>query len=222
MAGFTYDTLIESIYAFTAESADDELGENIDSIVLIAQTELQRDLELEIFVENQNQTLSQGSTSIQRPSSMVELASLYIQVGTQRKYIPQRSYDFCRMYAPNPTEQAEPAYWAEDDQTKILIVPAANASYAYFMRFHAHLIPLSPTNQSNWLSLNVPDLLLFKCLEHSERFIVNITRSEMWKGQYDANLPEVKAELGSMKRVSPERLKIRPTPMPPPEVADGD
>jgi len=226
---FTYDTLKAAIFAWTTESDQDSIGDgsmlvdNIDLIMSLGLRRVQRDLELEVFTTTATGVISTGSYLLARPVDMIEVQSFHYQLGTRLVPLQRRSYDFVIDYWPILTNTGTMLYYAESDLQGIRVAPTTSGSRTYFLRYLARIQPLSSANQSNWISLNQGDLLLFACLEESEAFLHEDAqgRVALWKGKYEGQLPKAISETASLTRVTGERGKMSGVNAPPAEIADG-
>ena len=223
MAGHTYDSLKEDLQDWTEDSSD-EFVNNIDMIMELGQTRLQRDLDLDIFVDTSEAVLSQGSYAIQRPTGMLEPISLYRVASGQRVPLLKRTYEYVQDYSPNPSSQGTPLYYAEDNTEQIIVSPTPSTDMSYLLRFWTRIALLSASNQTNWLSINMGDLLLFACLEESEAFIMEDDDggTRRWDGKYERGLPSARDEVARLSRKGTQRFKVQSKGSVPPEVADGN
>ena len=222
MAGFTYATLKDAVLEWCGEDSADTLASKFDYILTAAQTRVQRDLELDIFIGTQNSALTSGDNAVAIPSDFIELASFYIIVGTERIPLLHRAYGWVIDYEPDTSVTGQPKYWAVDNNGAMIVSPKPNSGYSYNMRYHKRIDNLSASNTSNWISVNVPDLLLFACLEEAEIFLHEGQQGRvgMWQGKYNSILPSVVSEVASMARTGTQRLTMTPLLLPAEEVAD--
>jgi hypothetical protein len=222
MAGFTYIQLKDAVMQWCGEDNLDSLGSKFDYILTAAQTRVQRDLELDIFIGQQNGVFTAGQNTISAPSDMLEVASFYYTSNNTRYPILKRAYGWIVDYEPDTSVTGAPKYWAVDDDNSIILSPTPNSGFSYFLRYHQRISNLSSSNTTNWISVNVPDLLLFACLEESEIFLHESQQGRvgMWQGKYDRILPSVRSEIALLSKTGTERLTLTPLLLPPLEVSD--
>lgn len=199
MTALTHDTLTTAILAWEEDDST-ELADNLDTILSLGQDRVMRDLNLETFEGTQSGTLAQGSNSLNKPASIIETKSIYITVSGERIFLQPRSKEYCRDYWPSTTLQEQPKYFAEDGAGQWYLSPTPNQNYAYLATFTARFAPLTSSNQSNWISLNLGDLLLYACLAASERFLLAAPRADEWEGEYQKLLPTARLELKNLQQ----------------------
>lgn len=199
MTSFNHDTLQEAILAWEEDDST-ELAENLDTIMSLGQDRVMRDLNLETFEGTQSGTLSQGNPNLNKPESIIETKSFYITVGSSRVFLHPRSKEYCRDYWPSTTLQEQPRFVAEDGTAQWYLAPTPNQNYAYLATFTQRFVPLSDSNQSNWISLNLGDLLLYACLAASERFLLAAERANEWEGEYQKLLVPARLETKNLQQ----------------------
>ena len=69
--------------------------------------------------------------------------------------------------------------------------PSGSDDYAIDLVYYAALDILSPTVATNWISENVPELLLFAALMEAAKWLKDDARLAVWQGSYE----EIKKEL---------------------------
>lgn len=215
----TYDDLFAGIQAWM-EDDDTELQASIPAIIALGETRLARDLDLELFRRTDSTTtLVVGTVVVPKPviappDILIATKDIYLDsAGLARPtFLEQRSYQYVRSYS---TAQAVPKFFAELSETEWLISPAPDNTYRLNARYISRPPGLSPTNASNWLSENTPDILLKACLAESEMFLKGDERIAIWKQEYAMLLPIVKRELYNLYGEQYDMLGAVPVPQGP-------
>jgi hypothetical protein len=104
---------------------------------------------------------------------------------TTRNILLPRSYEFCRSYWPDPITTATPKFYADYGFTHWLIAPTPPDDSPIEIAYYEMAQPIDASNQTNWLTANAPDLLLYACLLESAPFLRSDERLAIWQAQYD-------------------------------------
>lgn len=198
----TYAGLIADVLMWTDESESDELREMIDSMIMLAETRVQRELDLECFQsEFPAGTLTVGKREKARPATMIKASSVWITntLGA-RDQMDKRTYDYCVLYAPIIATKDYPIMYAEKDNTNLYFVPTPDADYAVTIYGVLRETGLSDSNPTNWLSNYVGDLLLKATLLEAEQYLVATAPIAKWKLDYQTLLAAAKKEFGDLAR----------------------
>lgn len=92
--------------------------------------------------------------------------------------LEQRSYQYCQMFNAGVTATV-PRYWCEKDVLteslpntgEIVLAPTPNQAYAIEFAGMQRLAALSPSNATNWITDNTPELLFTAALAESELYL---------------------------------------------------
>lgn len=217
MSNKTYTELAANLQAWL-EDDDNEFQGSIPEIIDLGQMRLWRDLDLSIFTSEDTSDTVASNELLAKPSTdteVVSFQSLWFDfdpgAGTQRYWLELRSTDFIRDYQ-QPGVTGIPKYYCERDQDNWALAPIPDAIYTVNTRGTTRLEPLVPTTQeTNWLSLHMDDILFKACLAESEKFLKSDDRVEMWKADYTEALPLAKRETYTLLQ---ERYNLTPLEVP--------
>src|SRR5258706_84836 len=138
-----------------------------------------------------------GQQQLAKPARWRETVSFNIGIGTgnsQRKFLLQRPFELLRVYAPDPTANKEPKYYADWDYYNWLIAPTPDFAYPFEVIVHQRPQPLDVANQTNWTTEFAPQLLLSACLLEAQSFLKRDDRIQVYQEQYDRALKQVAFE----------------------------
>ena len=217
MSNKTYTELEANLQAWL-EDDDLEFQGSIPEIIDLGQMRLWRDLDLSIFTSEDTSPTVASNELLAKPTTdteVVSFQSLWFDfdpgTGTQRYWLELRSTDFVRDYQ-QPGTTGIPKYYSEVDDSNWALAPIPDAIYTVNTRGTTRLSPLvKTTNETNWLSLHMDDLLFKACLVESERFLKSDDRVEMWKTDYVETLPIAKRETYTLLQ---ERYNLTPLEVP--------
>ncbi len=114
-------------------------------------------------------------------------ATLTPVIGTSnvtRNFLLPRAYEWCREYWPDPTQLGDPKYYADYGFSNWLIVPTPSAASPIEIAYYQLDNPITSANQTNWLTDNASDLLMYACLVETAPFLKDDSRIEVWNAAY--------------------------------------
>jgi hypothetical protein len=217
MSNKTYTQLSNNLQAWL-EDDDTEFQGSIAEIIDLGQMRLWRDLDLSIFSSEATTPTVGSQATVPKPvadTEVVSFQSLWFDfdpgAGTQRYWLELRSTDYVRDYQ-QPGVTGIPKYYCEVDQDNWELAPIPDAVYTINTRGTTRLEPLVElTQETNWLSLHMDDILFKACLAESEKFLKSDDRVEMWKTDYAESLPLAKRETYTLLQ---ERYNLTPLEVP--------
>lgn len=192
-AVMTYTTLVSDIKTYSERPNDAELAAQIPRIILMAESECASDVKIlgtELVAHSE---VFQGQNTFEKPTYWRETVSFSL-IAPVRKQLLKRTLEYVRNYWPDASLESEPVYYAEYDYNNFLIAPTPDQDYDFELIYYARLNPLTDTNETNWMSVNAPQLLLFKCMYHAQLFLKNYDKADWWQAQYANALASLKLE----------------------------
>ena len=195
MTSFTYSTLKTAIYDFTADSSD-ELTAQVDTLIGNGMEMVVRDLDLDIFRKEQSGTFTASTATVNKNADVLVIKSFRLDSGGR---LHPRSQDFVEDFG---TTTGKPQYFSDEKDTQLTVAPRPASALAYTIRYLSRPTPLSDSNPSNWVSLNLGDLLLYACLIQAERFLMasGTGRSGEWEELYASQLEKARGEFDDIRR----------------------
>ncbi len=199
----TYSSLFTDIQSYLDRASDNGLTAQIPSLMQLGEIRCARELKTLGFKAVYVNSFVTTSCVVPKPARWRETISFNIGSGTDfntRQPLFPRSYEFCRSYWPNDTiaeSSSPPLYYADYDYNHWLIAPTPYTGIPYEVSIYENPVPLSAINQTNWLTENAPDLILYATLIEAEPFVKNYELVQIWKDNYDRALA---AQLGEDKK----------------------
>jgi hypothetical protein len=196
----TYASLLTDIQTY-AERDDNPFVTQIPRFVMMAENRIAsevRGLGLQKYV-----TGTLNSNTIVKPERWRETISFNVTVSSQRVFLQERTYDYCRAFCPDPTITGIPRYYSDYEYEHFLVVPTPPAVYDFELAYYERPEPLSDTNQTNWLTQYAPQLLLYGSLLEAQPFLKRPERVAEFQALYDRALQGVSQE--SSRRITADR-----------------
>ena len=199
----TYAALVATVPSYL-ERDDAAFLAEVPTFVNLAENRMATDMKQQGFQATVTNTLPLTGV-LAKPSWWKESISFsYMDSDGNVHPILLRNYQYCRNYWPNPAQSGDPVFYADYNVTHFLLVPTPAVAYQFELMYFARLQPLSEEHQSNWLTENAPQALLYATLFEAAVWALNATKQALYKGLYD----EAKATLQTENL---ERLSDRST-----------
>ena len=187
MSGISYTTLVSMIRSYT-EVGDTVLTTAVlENLILNAQQRIMYDVPVDSDRKAQLGNLVTGQTSINAPAGAVFIRGVQVYDSTSawtgaNDWMLKRDQTFLQEYVPS-TESAKrgkPKYYAmfggatglsDTTSGRIMVAPVPDA--AYMFQIHYNLMPatLESGNETNYISLNFPQGLLYCCLAEAYGYL---------------------------------------------------
>lgn len=199
-ATLTYNSLFETVKDYL-ERDDQHLVGEIPLFIMLGQRRIAHDFKILGLKKFITGTLSTSNPVIQKPSQWLNNSTFNIgtndvgQTNNQtRKQILERGYEYCRMYWPDPTASAEPKYYCDYDFYNWLIVPTPNSGYPYEIAYFETPTLIDETIQSNWITQNIPEVLIYATLLETATYLKDDDRVPVWTNFYNTAKEAVNRE----------------------------
>ena len=196
MSNTTYTLLSTNLQAWLEDDGSEFTG-SIPEIIDLGQMRLWRDLDLSIFTSEATTPTVASTELLLKPvadTEVVSFQSLWYDNAGERTFLQLRSTDWVRDYQ-NPAAESAPLFYCELGEDNWAVAPIPDAIYTINTRGTTRLTPLAATTQeTNWLSLHMDDVLFKACLAEAEAFLKSDDRVDIWSAQYAAMLPLAKRE----------------------------
>jgi len=185
----TYSSLVASLEAYL-QRTDALVIANIPSFINLAQIRIPREMKLLGFrqeVTGNFDGAAQSTGMMQKPSDWRKTIAFYVGTGTDNNThtpVLERDYDYVRTIYPDPTQQGTPRFYADADYYHWLVQPSPQGSLPFKIAYYSTLTYLDENTQTNWLTVNAPDLLLYASLLEAVPFLKVDERIPVWQGLY--------------------------------------
>lgn len=193
MLDFTFSTLLNLIPAY-AERPDATFIAQVPTFIALAENRIATDMKQQGFQSVVSSTLPLIS-SMAKPSFWKETISFnYTDATGVRHPLFLRPLEYLRNYWPNESLTDTPKFYADYNATHFLFAPTPSAAFAFELVYYARLQPLGASNDSNWMTLNVPQALFSACMVEACRFSKNAARQATWEDMYQSSSGAIKSE----------------------------
>lgn len=191
---YTLTSLKSAIIAWLEERGA-EFAASLDTIIGLAEQQIVKDLPFSIFDQTTTGVLT--GPVLNKPEGWVSTVDLFITVGGEQFVLEPKTWGYVQMYGGTGT----PLYFTESSEGGITVAPAP-VSTPYTIRYIKRPTSLVNTTPpaSTWIATNLPEVLFWSCIVHSEHFRKADDRIEGAKGFYAAAVEASKSELAHLLR----------------------
>ena len=188
MAGLSYDTLVTQIRNYTETDSNVLTTDILENIILNAQYRIMRDVPIDADRKEQLANFVAGQESINAPAGclFIRAIQVYDTAGSEttgaNRYLEKKDITYLQEYQDvtgTSAAQGQPKYYAmfgggtgESDTTsgRKMFAPVPDTTYKFRVHFNAAPALLEGDN-TNYISLNFPNGLLYCCLSEAYGFL---------------------------------------------------
>jgi hypothetical protein len=191
-AVMTYDSLTTDITQYL-ERNDAAVVNQIPSFIMLAEFEIAEQIKTLGQQQVVESTMTIGEPVIPKPARWRKTVSMNVTVSGQIQPILLRKYEYLRQYAPSSTTTSTPLYYSDYNYDNWLVAPTPDQAYSFEVLYYERLAPLSSTNQTNWITQNAPNAMLYGTLLQAMPFLKNDQR-QIFQQKYTEAMQVLKQE----------------------------
>ena len=189
----TYDSLTSMVLQYL-ERSDAAVVNAIPTFITMCEFEIAQNIKTLGQMEVVDSTMLVGNPVIPKPARWRKTTSMTLSVSGQKQPILVRKLEYLNNYAQDVADTGVPLYYADYDYDHWLVAPTPDQAYAFEALCYTRLEPLSSSHQTNWLTQNAPNAMLFGTLKQTAPFLKNDARLAVWKSMFDEALAALKTE----------------------------
>lgn len=179
----TWTSLIQDVLNY-CERSDQETRDQLPRLIVLAENRLASEVRGLGFIRVLKGNMEAGNPVIDKPETWRETSSFRVFSSTRTQTIYKRQYEFCRAYSSDTGVKRTPKYYSDYDFNKFFVVPSPDRAYDFELVFYERPVPLSKQNETNWTTVNAPQLLLYATLIEAAAFLKQDARVETFKSLY--------------------------------------
>lgn len=184
----TYDTLTAAVKDYL-ERNDSRLVDSIPIFIMLGERRIARDLKILGLKVAITDSFIPNTSVFAKPTRWLNDSSFNIGTGPQqntRVFLEQRSYEWCRLYWPDPTQTDTPKYYASDYNYDFwFVVPTPNVAYPYEIIYYETPRFIDEAISTNFLTVNAPESLLYATLLETASYLKDDSRVAVWTDYYE-------------------------------------
>jgi hypothetical protein len=188
----TYDSLTSSVLQYL-ERNDQAVIEAIPTFITLCEFEIAQQIKTLGQQQVVDSVMTLNNAIIPKPARWRKTVSFNV-TGSSGTPTPVylRKYEYLLNYNTGGTTGL-PLYYADYDYDHWLVSPTPDADYPFQVLFYERLQPLSSTNQTNWLTQNAPNAMLYGTLLQAMPFLKNDQRT-IFQQKYQEAMAVLKTE----------------------------
>jgi hypothetical protein len=188
----TYDSLPSTVLQYL-ERSDTAVVNAIPTFISLAEFEIAQAIKTLGQLQIVESTMTASNAILQKPARWRKTVSMSVTVAGKKQPVYLRKYEYLKNYWPDADQTDVPLYYADTDWEHWYIAPTPNLAYAFEVLYYERIAPLSSTNQTNWLTQNAPNAMLFGTLLQAMQFLKNDQRV-IFQQKYTESLQSLKSE----------------------------
>jgi len=170
----TYDSLITAVEQYL-ERNDDAVVNQIPTFITLCEFEIAQQMKTLGQQQVVESTMSIGNPIIPKPARWRKTVSFNVTGSAGPAPVFIRKYEYLLNYNTGASNGL-PLYYADYDYAHWLVSPAPDQAYPFEVLYYERLQPLDSTNQTNWITQNAPNAMLFGTLLQAMPFLKNDQR----------------------------------------------
>ena len=188
----TYDSLTSMVLQYL-ERQDTAVVNAIPTFISLAEFEIAQEIKTLGQLQVVESTMTADNAILQKPARWRKTVSMSVTVAGKKQPVYLRKYEYLKSYWPDADQTDVPLYYADTDWEHWYLAPTPDQDYAFEVLYYERISPLSSTNQTNWLTQNAPNAMLFGTLLQAMQFLKNDQR-QIFQQKYTESLQALKAE----------------------------
>ena len=188
----TYDSLVSTTLQYL-ERNDPATIEQIPTFITMCEFEIAQQIKTLGQLQVVESVMLEGNPVIPKPARWRKTVSFNVVTNGSRNPVYLRKYEYIKAYAPDASNTGLPLYYGDYDYDHWIVGPTPDQDYPFEVLFYERLSPLSSENQTNWLTQNAPNAMLFGTLLQAMPFLKNDQRT-IFEQKYQVALQALKVE----------------------------
>ena len=188
----TYDSLTATVLQYL-ERKDAAVVDAIPTFISLTEFEVAQEIKTLGQLQIAESAMTAANPVLQKPARWRKTVSMNVVVNGARQPVYLRKYEYLKSYWPDSSKTSVPEYYADTDWDHWYVAPTPDSAYNFEVLYYERIEPLSSTNQTNWLTQNAPNAMLFGTLLQAMPFLKNDQRV-IFQQKYSESLQALKAE----------------------------
>ena len=169
---FTFDSLKQAIQDYT-ENTETTFVNNLPIFIRTAEERILKNVQLNLFMRNQQGTMTSGNKFLGAPSDFLAPFSLTLTSNSEKEFLEFKDLSYIESFHPDDTVTGKPRYYAQFDVGNFILAPTPNANYAVEVQylFRPASLTSGAGTGTTWLSENAELTLLYGTLVEAYTFM---------------------------------------------------
>ena len=200
MATMTYSSLTQDLKDWM-ENDGTEFSNETDNFIGLTEQRIVRDIDPQAFTTTAYSSFNVNDRFVTKPTDALVIRHLlYLDSNSKRYFLEKRTDEYIYDYWPTIATTGTPKYFADYNDTEILVAPTPSAALTIEMSYVQRLDTLSSSNTTNWLTINAQELLLFGALMEACTFSKNREDLQIYSSRYKAAVDSINNQTRRRRR----------------------
>lgn len=188
----TYDSLTSTVLQYL-ERRDRAVVDAVPTFITLAEFEIAEQIKTLGQLQVAESTMLADNALLQKPARWRKTVSMSVTVNGKKQPVLLRKYEYLKNYWPDSNQTGVPLYYADTNWDHWYLAPTPDQDYEFEVLYYERIAPLSSTNQTNWLTQNAPNAMLFGTLLQAMPFLKNDQR-QIFQQKYTEAMQTLKGE----------------------------
>jgi hypothetical protein len=188
----TYDSLTAIVLQYL-ERKDQAVVNALPTFITLAEFEIAEQVKTLGQLQIAESAMTASNPVLAKPARWRKTVSMNVLVNGKKQPVYLRKYEYLKNYWPDDTLTDVPLYYADTDWEHWYLAPTPALAYTFEVLYYERIAPLSSVNQTNWLTQNAPNAMLFGTLLQAMPFLKNDQR-QIFQQKYTEALQALKKE----------------------------
>jgi hypothetical protein len=187
----TYDSLTSAVEQYL-ERNDASVVNQIPTFITLCEFEIAQQIKTLGQQQVVQSTMSINNPILPKPARWRKTVSFNVTGSSGPSPVFLRKYEYLLSYNTGGSSGL-PLYYADYDYDHWLVSPTPDQAYPFQVLFYERLQPLDSVNQTNWITQNAPNAMLYGTLLQAMPFLKNDQR-QIFQEKYKEAMAILKVE----------------------------
>jgi len=188
----TYDSLNSTVLQYL-ERSDAATREAIPTFITLCEFEIAEEIKTLGQLNVATATMTASNPVLQKPARWRKTVSMTITTASGSQPVLLRKFEYLKNYWPNVSETDVPLFYSDVDYDHWYLAPTPDQDYSFETLYYERIEPLSSSVQTNWLTRNAPNAMLYGTLLQAMPFLKNDQR-QIFQQKYSEAIAALKTE----------------------------
>lgn len=168
----TYATLVSACKDL-GEDDSVEYGNYIPTAIGLAEARINKEVDTLGHVLNATATVASGNNLVTKPSDWRSSFDTYIETSAGIVNLAHKQRSYVRDYWPVSASTGQPKYYADKNNTQIIVAPTPASSYTCYFDYNGPPAALTSASPTNYWTDYHPDVIFHATMVEMARFSRN-------------------------------------------------
>lgn len=188
----TYDTLNSTVLQYL-ERSDAATTAAIPTFITLCEFEIAEEIKTLGQLNVAIASMQASNPVLQKPARWRKTVSMNITTASGTQPVLLRKFEYLKNYWPDATQTDAPLFYSDIDYDHWYLAPTPDQDYTFEVLYYERIQPLSSDNQTNWLTRNAPNAMLYGTLLQAMPFLKNDQR-QIFQQKYSEAIAALKTE----------------------------